>query len=118
AAGREIDSYPALLTGLPQPVRAAFADRVLGGLRAYDAEHGGDLVGTLAAFLAANGAWQRCASALGIHVSTLHQRMRRVRELTGRDLFSARDRVDLLLALEAMGFEQGGVVRHFDAVTR
>jgi PucR-like helix-turn-helix protein len=105
AAGHEIDSYAALLTGLPHPVREAFADRVLGGLRAYEAEHGGDLLGTLAAFLAANGAWPRCASALGVHVSTLHQRMGRVRDLTGRDLFSARDRVDLLLALEAMGPE-------------
>jgi len=35
-------------------------------------------------------------------VSTLHYRMGRVRDLTGRDLFSARDRVDLLLALEAV----------------
>ncbi|MGC0415757.1 helix-turn-helix domain-containing protein [Embleya sp. AB8] len=100
AESPEIDAYPALLTAVPAPVRAAFADRVLGGLRAYDAEHGTDLVGTLAAFLAANGAWQRCAGMLGVHVSALHQRMGRVRDLTGRDLFSARDRVDLLLALE------------------
>ncbi|WP_439677712.1 helix-turn-helix domain-containing protein [Embleya sp. MST-111070] len=100
AEGPEIDAYPALLTTVPSPVRAAFAERVLGGLRAYDAEHGTDLIDTLAAFLAANGAWQRCAGALGVHVSALHQRMGRVRDLTGRDLFSARDRVDLLLALE------------------
>ncbi|MGW9206698.1 helix-turn-helix domain-containing protein [Embleya sp. NPDC055664] len=100
AEGPEIDAYPALLTAVPPPVRAAFAERVLGGLRAYDAEHGTDLIDTLAAFLAANGAWQRCAGALGVHVSALHQRMGRVRDLTGRDLFSARDRVDLLLALE------------------
>ncbi|MYS83047.1 PucR family transcriptional regulator [Embleya scabrispora] len=101
AAGPEIDAYPALLAAVPGPVRSAFADRVLGGLRAYDAEHGTDLIGTLAAFLAANGAWQRCAQMLGVHVSALHQRMGRVRDLTGRDLFSARDRVDLLLALES-----------------
>ncbi|WP_160161593.1 helix-turn-helix domain-containing protein [Embleya hyalina] len=100
AEGPEIDAYPALLTAVPPPVRAAFAERVLGGLRAYDAEHGTDLIDTLAAFLAANGAWQRCAGTLGVHVSALHQRMGRVRDLTGRDLFSARDRVDLLLALE------------------
>ncbi|MEU0938249.1 helix-turn-helix domain-containing protein [Embleya sp. NPDC005971] len=100
AVGPEIDAYPALLAAVPAPVRSAFADRVLGGLRAYDAEHGTDLIGTLAAFLAANGAWQRCAGTLGVHVSALHQRMGRVRDLTGRDLFSARDRVDLLLALE------------------
>ncbi|MGW1992542.1 PucR family transcriptional regulator [Embleya sp. NPDC001921] len=101
AAGPGIDAYPALLAAVPGPVRSAFADRVLGGLRAYDAEHGTDLIGTLAAFLAANGAWQRCAAMLGVHVSALHQRMGRVRDLTGRDLFSARDRVDLLLALES-----------------
>lgn len=102
AAGHEIDSYAALLAGVSEPVRAAFAERVLGGLRLYDAEHHTDLVGTLAAFLTVNGSWQRCAATLGVHVSTLHYRMGRVRDLTGRDLFSARDRVDLLLALEAV----------------
>ncbi|WP_406279000.1 helix-turn-helix domain-containing protein [Embleya sp. NBC_00896] len=102
AAGHEIDAYPALLAAVPERVRAVFADRVLGGLRGYDAEHGTDLVGTLAAFLAVNGSWQRCAAMLRVHVSTLHQRMGRVRDLTGRDLFSARDRVDLLLALESV----------------
>ena len=39
------------------------------------------------------------ARALYIHPNTLRQRLGRIEELTGRDLASARDRIEFWLAL-------------------
>ncbi|MEU2509725.1 helix-turn-helix domain-containing protein [Streptomyces sp. NPDC007863] len=94
----ELDSHLLLLAGVPAEIRAAYRHRLLGPLEAYDAEHGADLVHTLTAFLGENGAWRTTAAALHIHVSTLHYRIGRIEQLTGRDLSTARDRVDLYLA--------------------
>ncbi|MFF4011540.1 PucR family transcriptional regulator [Streptomyces sp. NPDC001717] len=95
---RELDSHLLLLAGVPGDVRAAYRQRLLGPLHAYDAEHGAELTRTLGVFLEANGAWRAAAEALHIHVSTLHYRIGRIQHLTGRDLSTARDRVDLYLA--------------------
>ncbi|WP_414641072.1 helix-turn-helix domain-containing protein [Actinospica sp.] len=37
-------------------------------------------------FLAYDGSWTRTADALHLHVNTVHYRIRRVEEITGRDL--------------------------------
>ncbi|MEU1231156.1 helix-turn-helix domain-containing protein [Streptomyces sp. NPDC005828] len=94
----ELDSHLMLLAGVPAEIRASYRHRLLGPLEAYDAEHGADLVRTLTVFLGENGAWRTTAAALHIHVSTLHYRIGRIEHLTGRDLSTARDRVDLYLA--------------------
>lgn len=94
----ELDSHLLLLAGVPAEVRAAYRQRLLGPLAAYDAEHGADLVHTLRVFLETNGSWRRAAAELHLHVSTLHYRIGRIQQLTGRDLAVARDRVDLYLA--------------------
>ena len=54
---------------------------------------------SLEAFIEANGQWERAARALFCHRHTLRYRIRRVEELTGRSLDSARDRIDFWLAL-------------------
>ncbi len=95
---RALDSHLLLLAGVPAEVRASYRRRLLGPLQEYDAEHGADLVHTLTVFLEHNGAWRTAATALHIHVSTLHYRIGRIQHLTGRDLSTARDRVDLYLA--------------------
>lgn len=97
----EIDSHAMLLATVPEDVRRSFADRVLGSVVAYDADHGAGLVATLEAFLAASGSWSRCAQQLHLHVNTVRYRIRRVEELAGRDLTRITDRVDVLLALRA-----------------
>ncbi|MER7952634.1 helix-turn-helix domain-containing protein [Streptomyces sp. NPDC096079] len=94
----ELDSHLLLLAGVPAEIRASYRHRLLGPLEAYDSEHGAELVHTLTAFLGENGAWRTTAAALHIHVSTLHYRIGRIERLTGRDLSTARDRVDLYLA--------------------
>jgi DNA-binding PucR family transcriptional regulator len=90
-----------MLAAVPAPVRRSFRDRVLGPLRDYDAEHRSDLVHTLEVFLECSGSWSRCAVRLHVHVNTLRYRIRRIEELTGRDLGTFEDRVDLFLALRA-----------------
>ena len=83
-----------LLLGLEQEgALGSFCDAVLGGLE--DPE----LLRSLEVFLECNGSWERAAQRLDIHRHTLRHRIRRVQEETGRDLGSARDRIEFWLAL-------------------
>ncbi|MFC4564226.1 PucR family transcriptional regulator [Nocardiopsis mangrovi] len=98
--GAEIDTHDLLLASVPEDVRSAYRDRLLGPLLDYDRDHRSDLVETLERFLRHSGSWQRCAQAMHVHVNTLRYRIGRVEELTGRDLSRLDHRVDLLLALK------------------
>jgi purine catabolism regulator len=82
------------------------ADRVLGPLLAYDEAHGTELLHSLSVFLEENRAWQRSAVLLHVHKQTLVYRMHRVEELTGRDLRSTGDIVELWMALRALEFSR------------
>jgi hypothetical protein len=101
ASSDEIDSHVALLALVPDAVREAFHERVLGPVLRYDEEHRAGLVATLEAFLDASGSWQRCAERLHLHVNTLRYRIGSVEKLTGRDLSTLADRIDFVLALRA-----------------
>ena len=95
----ELASHVLLLSGLPQDVRVAYRDRLLGPLKAYDALHRSDLEATLEAFLACSTSWTRCAEQMHVHVNTLRYRIARIEELTGRNLADLETQVDLFLAL-------------------
>jgi hypothetical protein len=95
----ELASHVLLLSGLPEDVRLAYRDRLLGPLRAYDALHRSDLEATLEAFLACSTSWTRCAEQMHVHVNTLRYRIARIEELTGRSLADLETQVDLFLAL-------------------
>jgi hypothetical protein len=99
----ELASHVLLLAAVPEPARRSFRERLLGPLVAYDRAHDADLVGTLDAFLECSGSWSRCAARLHVHVNTLRYRLRRIEELTGRDLRRLADRVDFFLALRLPG---------------
>ena len=71
----------------PDALRA-FADALLAPLDAYDRDHHGELVVSLQAFLQHNARWETAAAQLFVHRHTLRYRMRKVEELTGRDLAS------------------------------
>ncbi|UYM05544.1 PucR family transcriptional regulator [Solicola gregarius] len=101
-SGREVDSHVLLLATVPDEVRRLFAQRVLGSVLAYDAEHDGGLLATLEAFLDCSGSWSRTADRLHLHVNTVRYRMARVESLTGRDLSRLPDRVDVFLALRSL----------------
>ncbi len=97
----DLGTYQLLLSLQEPEALSTFASSVLGPLDAYDAAHGGHLVPSLRAFLERNARWEAAAAELYVHRHTLRYRMRKVEELTGRDLASARDRMELFLALRA-----------------
>jgi len=94
-----IGSVDLLLTLLPGEARQAFRARLLDPLLAYDSEHGTELVRTLEVFLDCSGSWTKAAETMFVHVNSLRYRIRRIEELTGRDLGSLEDQAALLLAL-------------------
>ncbi len=76
-----------------------FCDSILGPIESGDGHYGGELMRSLEAFIECNGQWERAARQLYCHRHTLRYRIRKVEELTGRDLSSARDRIEFWLAL-------------------
>jgi purine catabolism regulator len=102
AAGFEdLGTYRLLLSMTEPDALRAFTDSLLGPLDTYDAEHGGELSSSLEAFLGHNARWETAAAQLFVHRHTLRYRMRKVEELTGRDLSSSFDRMEFWLALRA-----------------
>jgi purine catabolism regulator len=77
----------------------AVVARVLGVLVDYDHEHGTDLVTSLETYFDEKRSWQAASRRLGIHRQTLIYRMKRVEELTGRQLDDLDDLTELHLAL-------------------
>ncbi len=76
-------------------------DRVLGDLLAYDTEHGTTLVETLDTFLRLDKSWQLTADEVGVHRQTVAYRLRRIEEITGRNLAATAHIAELWLALRA-----------------
>ena len=101
AAG--LGSVELLLATAPDEARRAFRTSLLSPLLDYDADHGTELVRTLRVFLDCSGSWTKAAEAMFVHVNSLRYRMRRVEELTGRDLGSLADQAALLFALRLAG---------------
>ncbi len=97
----DLGSY-GLLLGLQDTLSLeVFYDSVLGRLQEYDEQNSSDLVKSLACFLEANGHWGDAAEKLYVHRHTLRYRMKRVEEITGRDLNQSQDRMEFWLALKA-----------------
>ena len=101
ASVEDLGSHRLLLALQEDAALEALSRGLLAPLRAYDRRQHGDLVASLRTFLEHNGNWEAAARALGVHRHTLRYRIRRVAELTGRDLESAGDRVEFWLALQA-----------------
>jgi len=97
----DLGTYQLLLSLQDPEALRTFADSVLAPLDRYDDAHAGDLVPSLRAFLDRNARWEAAAADLYVHRHTLRYRMRKVEELTGRDLSSARDRMEFFLAPRA-----------------
>ncbi|HEY3209666.1 MAG TPA: PucR family transcriptional regulator ligand-binding domain-containing protein [Actinomycetota bacterium] len=97
----DLGTYQLLLSLQDPDALRTFADSVLAPLDEYDGVHGTELVPSLRAFLERNARWESAAKDLFVHRHTLRYRMRKVEELTGRTLSSARDRMEFFLALRA-----------------
>jgi len=101
AGFEDLGTYRLLLSMAEPDALRAFADAMLKPLDEYDREHGGELTSSLRAFLQHNARWETAAAELYVHRHTLRYRMRKVEELTGRDLSSSFDRMEFWLALRA-----------------
>jgi purine catabolism regulator len=101
AGFEDLGTYRLLLSMADPDALRAFADAMLKPLDGYDREQGGELTASLRAFLQHNARWETAAAELFVHRHTLRYRMRKVEELTGRDLSSSFDRMEFWLALRA-----------------
>ncbi len=99
ATYKDLGSFQLLLSLQDEQALKLFCDSILGPIEHGEGHYGGELMRSLEAFIEENGQWERAARRLYCHRHTLRYRIRRVEELTGRDLGSARDRIEFWLAL-------------------
>jgi purine catabolism regulator len=97
----DLGTYQLLLSLQDPDALRTFADSVLSPVDRYDRAQHGELLPSLKAFLERNARWEAAAADLLVHRHTLRYRMRKVEELTGRRLSSARDRMEFFLAIRA-----------------
>ena len=101
AGFEDLGTYRLLLSMTDPDALRAFADSLLGPLDAYDRDQHGELLPSLRAFLQHNSRWETAAAELFVHRHTLRYRIRKVEELTGRELSSSFDRMEFWLAMRA-----------------
>ncbi|HET9718515.1 MAG TPA: PucR family transcriptional regulator ligand-binding domain-containing protein [Solirubrobacteraceae bacterium] len=99
ATYKDLGSFQLLLSLQDDEALRLFCDSILGPIEQSEGHYGGELMRSLEAFIEENGQWERAARRLYCHRHTLRYRIRRVEELTGRDLACARDRIEFWLAL-------------------
>jgi PucR family transcriptional regulator, purine catabolism regulatory protein len=99
ATYKDLGSFQLLLSLQEDEALKLFCDSILGPIEASEGHYGGELMRSLEAFIEENGQWERAAKRLYCHRHTLRYRIKRVEELTGRNLGSARDRIEFWLAL-------------------
>ena len=101
ASHRDLGAFTLLLSVQDGEALRLYCDSVLGPIEESDERYAGELLRSLEAFIERNGHWERAAGDCYCHRHTLRYRIRRVEELTGRDLSRANDRVEMWLALRA-----------------
>jgi purine catabolism regulator len=101
ASYTDLGAYQLLLSVQDDDALNLYCENVLGPIENGEGEYGGELIKSLEAFLDHNGQWEKASRQLYCHRHTLRYRIRRIEELTGRDLSSARDRIEFWLALQA-----------------
>ena len=100
ASYRDLGSFQLLLSLQDDDALRLYCDSVLGALEdGGNGDYGDELLRSLEVFIEQNGQWERAARELFCHRHTLRYRIRRIEALTGRDLSSARDRIEFWLAL-------------------
>jgi purine catabolism regulator len=99
ATYEDLGAFQLLLSLQDDDALLTFCRGVLGPIEEAEGDYGDELVRSLDTFIEHNGHWERASAALFCHRHTLRYRMRRVEELTGRDLQRARDRIEFWLAL-------------------
>jgi sugar diacid utilization regulator len=94
----ELGVYRIFDPGDDRPEVRDFVTEWLGPLMIYDRKRNADLVRTLAHYLDSGGNYDLTAQSLNIHRSTLRYRLKRIREISGRDTQDVDTRLNLHLA--------------------
>jgi hypothetical protein len=92
---------PLLLVRQPEASRM-LAEQVLGPILALPTRERDNYLDTLAAWYECGGSTTSAADELHYHRNTVHYRLRRIQELTGRSLSAPTDIAQLYVALEAL----------------
>ena len=101
ASHEDLGAFTLLLALQDDEALRLYSESLLAPIESTEGEYGGELLRSLEAFIEQNGQWERAARQLYCHRHTLRYRIRRIEELTGRDLGRAHDRIELWLALRA-----------------
>ncbi|MBA2522825.1 MAG: PucR family transcriptional regulator [Solirubrobacterales bacterium] len=101
ASHRDLGAFTLLLSLQDDEALRTYSENLLAPISEGEGEYGPELLRSLEAFIERNGQWERAARDLYCHRHTLRYRIRRIEELTGRDLNRAQDRIELWLALRA-----------------
>ena len=101
ASYRDLGAFTLLLALQDDEALRLYSDGLLEPIQRGEGEYGGELLRSLEAFIENNGNWERAARQLFCHRHTLRYRIRKIEELTGRDLSRATDRIEFWLALRA-----------------
>jgi PucR family transcriptional regulator, purine catabolism regulatory protein len=101
ASHRDLGAFTLLLALQDDDALRLYSEGLLEPIERTEGEYGGELLRSLEAFIENNGNWERAARQLYCHRHTLRYRMRKIEELTGRDMSRATDRIELWLALRA-----------------
>jgi purine catabolism regulator len=101
ASHRDLGAFTLLLSLQDEDALRLYSDGLLEPIERTEGEYGGELLRSLEAYIEHNGNWERAARELYCHRHTLRYRIRKIEELTGRDLSRATDRIELWLALRA-----------------
>jgi PucR C-terminal helix-turn-helix domain/GGDEF-like domain/GAF domain len=98
-AEADFGPFARLVSAADQAALRRFVADTIGRLEAHDRAHASELVATLEAFFAEQGRYQATADALGIHVTTLRYRLRRLGELFAISLEDPETRIAIEVAL-------------------
>jgi purine catabolism regulator len=101
ASYEDLGAFTLLLSLQDEDALRLYSDGLLDPIERTEGEYGGELLRSLEAYIEHNGNWERAARELYCHRHTLRYRIRKIEELTGRDLSRATDRIELWLALRA-----------------
>jgi purine catabolism regulator len=101
ASHRDLGAFTLLLSVQDGEALRLYTESVLGPIENSDERYAAELLRSLEAYIERNGHWERAAGDCYCHRHTLRYRIKRIEELTGRDLSRANDRVEMWLALRA-----------------
>ncbi|MGN6372660.1 MAG: PucR family transcriptional regulator [Solirubrobacteraceae bacterium] len=99
ASYEDLGALKLLLALQTRQALETFCHTVLGPIEGQGRDYGEELLRSADSFIEHNGHWEHAARSLYCHRHTLRYRIRRVEQLTKRDLSRARDRIELWLAL-------------------